>query len=128
MTDAEKVEKVCKRLEDKIEIAYRNADLDLPSNQMHVVYPIRVDTCDAKTILSAIRELKAENERLRQEKADAVKRIERCRQNCISGEKDCDSALDKEGKEINRAKAYAYQWVLNIINKPSIDTIHGIQI
>ena len=67
-----------------------------------------------------IKHLQAENERLKQEKADAVKRIERCRQNCISGEKDCDSALDREGKEINRAKAYAYQWVLNIINRPSI--------
>lgn len=78
--DAEKVEKVCKRLEDKIEIAYRNADLDLPSNQMHVVYPIRVDTCDAETILSAIRELKAENERLRQEKDDAVTVIQDLRE------------------------------------------------
>ena len=115
--DAEKVEKVCKKLEDKIEIAYRNADLDLPSNQMHVVYPIRVDTCDAKTILSSIRELKAENNRLKQEKTDAVKRIERCRQNCISSEKSCDSACNKSGKEWYRAKSDAYKQALDIINE-----------
>lgn len=89
--DAEKVEKVCKRLEDSIEIAYRNADLDLPSNQMHVVYPIRVDTCDAKTILSAIRELKAENDRLKQGNfIDAVKLREKlgCAESCEKCKKD----------------------------------------
>jgi len=102
MMDAEKVEKVCEWLE-------RCTSFDSVDN----MYQLFTEA------LSVIRELKAENERLRQEKADAVKRIEQCRLNCISGEKDCDSALDREGKEINRAKAYAYQWVLNIINKPT---------
>lgn len=64
--------------------------------------------------------LKGEIERLKQEKADAVKRIERCRQNCISGEKDCDSAYNKSGKVWYRAKADAYKQALDIINSPSI--------
>ena len=108
MADAEKVEKVISGL---YEMALRTSWDDIDS-QRHRFQPVLNDA------MSVIRELKAENERLRQEKADAVKRIERCRQNCISGEKDCDIAYNKSGKEWYRAKADAYKQALDIINEP----------
>ena len=73
----ERIDKVCEILEKSIKIAYRNADIESPSNQMHVVDPIRVYVDDAETIVSVIRELKAENERLMKEKADAVSEIKK---------------------------------------------------
>ena len=117
MADAEKVEKVCKGLELCTSITPDGCLMLCPyKDEQDETYSGFCEQVLKRDAMSVIRELKAENERLRQEKADAVKRIERCRQNCISSEKVCDSAYNKSGKEWYRAKADAYKQALDIIN------------
>ena len=115
MADAEKVEKVKKGLE-----CCKKHDCDLCPYDSSECWNDTMFEKLSSDALSVIRELKAENERLRQEKADAVKRIADEQTYESSEMNKCGNDGDDWGYGVHAGKYTAYQFALDIINKLSI--------
>ena len=116
MADAEKVEKVCKGLECCADPG--NCD---PCPYTRGLEEVGCIQDMEKDSLSVIRELKAENERLRQEKADAVSEIKR-EQELNTPIEPIGDYLTSEVINFNYQLGYeeGLQKAIDIINKPTI--------